>query len=88
MSKDETTFPGWPECMQHTSYSEWISGVRKVPMGTGLFYSDIAPILDSMPHPEFVKQWRQTRKATVRETAIHFGLSDVQVLQSTGNTSK
>jgi len=87
-SSDETRFPGWPNSMKDVSYKEWFTGFRRVPMGLGLLSSDIAPIFDSRPHPEFVRQWRQTRKATVKETAIYFGLSDVQVLKVTGNNGK
>jgi hypothetical protein len=84
MTVEATNFPGWPGTLKDVSYAEWKAGVKTVPKGEGLFHSHLAPILSKDPHPEFVKEWRKDRKASVSETAQHFGLSAVQVLEATG----
>ncbi|MOA48465.1 hypothetical protein D3C78_1712130 [compost metagenome] len=58
--------------------------MRKVPSGTGLLCSDV-DVLPDGPHPEFVREWRQQENASVSETAQHFGIEVVQVLEATGS---
>jgi hypothetical protein len=83
MAENETKYPGWPNNFDWPSLQEYMTAVKRVPLGQGLMGTDIAgPLYDGPPHPEYVKQWRERNSASVSETACEFKLSDVQVLQA------
>ncbi|MDR6397913.1 hypothetical protein ACTOWA_00565 [Herbaspirillum seropedicae] len=74
---NETKYPGWPATYKPAT-------MMKLKPGEGLFESDVAlPDLTLGPDPVEVKKWRKENNATVAKTAEFFGLSDVQVLQTT-----
>jgi len=82
----ETKYPNWPNHKNWPPLHQWEKDIEptKVPAGTGFLYSDIGWPKEpySPPHPEFVKKWRSQNKETVKKTAQHFGLSEVQVLEA------
>jgi hypothetical protein len=88
MNTQKTKHPGWPANFSGPSLTEWLqkTDFPRVPLGTGILGSDIGlpeiyPI--GAPHPEFVKEWRSSKGASVAETAAYFGLINSQVLQAT-----
>jgi hypothetical protein len=81
--KIRTSFPGWPGTFKQVSFVEWKAGMKIVPAGTGLLSSSVAPLPEG-PHPQTVKDWRNQINASVSDTARHFGLEEVQILEATG----
>jgi hypothetical protein len=83
---EKRKYPGWPNNNIWPSLCEWERDIEptKVPLGQGLFYSDIGfpKIRFSPPHPEYVKKWRREKNETVKITAEYFGLTEVQVLEA------